>query len=702
MDAIKSSIQEPINSEQDDQEAKNFDDQNIHSQHSCKSYRMNQSNQPNQQQGQINGINTANSIKSNKDDNCLNQDKDNDESFSSQSKRGFNITLILTGLCAIYILQDIFTRNAFADGASKSFIISIQKWSINTEFFYTLSTIISDSSFVITGLMIACVVIWGQNRIYTFNYIIIFAFTSGLFNLLKLIYNDPRPYMVYDQIQGKECSAEYGNPSGHAMLNLFAAIYGISSLGNQFHKKYWWACIIYGIFLVWVGFTRIILGVHGVNQVLLGWTYALFIFLIFRIILFKQVNRFIIKLAVLPKKKVKKYVFFCLALYVLVNGIFIGAFEGVKQTYQTENDNWNNNIKAACDTNDIGSISNKYLYNKCFIDGGVFGVSFGFLFGIIFTQGNIENCNQYGQFQSQITYLMVIKRLFLIAIAPGSIFGTFQLIFHFISADATYSRYFFQINIIGFICAFLVIYLSPKLLHRFQLDIKGDFLKIDSDLHSYSTKKSSYPVDQKRIIHFNANIDFQSSSPMKNHNTISQKHLSVIECQIMDADPNNISQNQITEDNSYKNYIQNYPSPNKNQIQNEKPNKCQSKEHFQHVNQTPSSNHHSNHPTNSTYNSNYNYEGTLNKSIKNGEYHDDSSIQDQDRTQFNSQEYNLQNQLIENSDLTQQQLEKSQESQQVRQVDINDSLDEQIRATFIKDLYHFKNDVIIYSKQDDE
>ncbi|KAL4460969.1 hypothetical protein ABPG74_016441 [Tetrahymena malaccensis] len=679
MDANKSSIQEPINSE------------------------MNKVNQANQQQGQNNGINTVNSIKTSKDDNGVNQNmEDNDESFSNQSKRGFNITLILTCLCAIYIIQDIFTRKLFADGASQSFIISIQKWSINTEFLYTLSTIISDSSFVITGLMIACVVIWGQNRIYTFNYIIIFAFTAALFNLLKLIYNDPRPYMVYDQIQGKECSAEYGNPSGHAMLNFFAAIYGISCLGNQFHKKYWWACIIYGIFLIWVGFTRIHLGVHGVNQVLLGWIYALFIFLIFRIILFKQVNRFIVKLAVLPKKKVKKYSFFCLALYVLVIGIFIGAFEGVKSTYQEQNDNWNGRIEKACDTNDIESISNKYLYNKCFIDGGIFGISFGFLLGIIFTQGSIENCNIYGQFQSQISYIMVIKRLFLIAIAPGSIFGTFLLIFHFVSADATYSRFFFQLNIIGFICGFLVIYLSPKLLHRFQLDIKGDFMKIDSDLHSYSTEKSSYPIDQKRIIHFNANIDFQSSSPMRNHNTIPQTHLSVIECQIMDADPNNLSQNQITQDNSYKNYIQNYPSSNKNQIQYQKSNKCQSKEHFQHENLTPQSHHHSNHPTNSTYISNYNYEGTLNKSIKNSEYHDNSNIQDQDRTQSNNEANNLQNQLIENSNLTEEQLEKSQESQQIGLVDINDSLNQQITAAFIKDLYHFKNDVIVYNKQEDE
>lgn len=71
---------------------------------------------------------------------------------------------------------------------------------------------------------------------------------------------------------------------------------------------------------------------------------------------------------------------------------------GVKDTYEYSNDEWNHIIKKVCDSEDIDNISNKYLYNKCFIDAGIFGAAFGFLLGIICTQGSIENCHKYGNF----------------------------------------------------------------------------------------------------------------------------------------------------------------------------------------------------------------------------------------------------------------------------------------------------------------
>ena len=36
--------------------------------------------------------------------------------------------------------------------------------------------------------------------------------------LLKMIYHDPRPFWVEDDIQALACSSSYGNPSGHAIM----------------------------------------------------------------------------------------------------------------------------------------------------------------------------------------------------------------------------------------------------------------------------------------------------------------------------------------------------------------------------------------------------------------------------------------------------------------------------------------------------
>lgn len=56
-------------------------------------------------------------------------------------------------------------------------------------------------------------------------------------SLLKLFYNDPRPYFIYTDLKGYGCDAEYGNPSGHAMVGIMIYYLVIDSLiGKKFTK----------------------------------------------------------------------------------------------------------------------------------------------------------------------------------------------------------------------------------------------------------------------------------------------------------------------------------------------------------------------------------------------------------------------------------------------------------------------------------
>lgn len=130
---------------------------------------------------------------------------------------------------------------------------------------YTVSKIVSDSSFIVTGILILLVLSIGRNRLYAINFIICAFFTASIMSVFKLLYNDPRPYMQFPAVTPHECSAEYGNPSGHAMLNTFVALYGVSVLSPYALSRHKLACVIYGIFLFWVGFTRLHLGMHGIN-----------------------------------------------------------------------------------------------------------------------------------------------------------------------------------------------------------------------------------------------------------------------------------------------------------------------------------------------------------------------------------------------------------------------------------------------------
>lgn len=129
---------------------------------------------------------------------------------------------------------------------------------------------------------------------------------------LKILYRNPRPYMVDSALHAFECSKSFGNPSGHSTLSaciyitVFLLVFherdivnhGPRNLGEpllggsyqrkpQVNKYLQWAKYVLGLMLtatiiLSVGFSRVGLGVHSMNQVLYGWSYgawvALFLF----------------------------------------------------------------------------------------------------------------------------------------------------------------------------------------------------------------------------------------------------------------------------------------------------------------------------------------------------------------------------------------------------------------------------------------
>lgn len=71
----------------------------------------------------------------------------------------------------------------------------------------------------------------------------------------------------------------------------------------SFPKKHKVFCGVYGIYLFLVGFSRIHLGMHGVNQVILGWVYAIVLFCLFRFVFFSEFIEAMRKLSRIPQEK---------------------------------------------------------------------------------------------------------------------------------------------------------------------------------------------------------------------------------------------------------------------------------------------------------------------------------------------------------------------------------------------------------------
>ena len=105
-------------------------------------------------------------------------------------------------------------------------------------------------------------------------------------NLLKLIYNDPRPFWVSDKVSPFKCSVQYGNPSGHTMIGFMMLLMpwldynsnyrnGETLLGKLVTKV--GILISFLVLGGLVAYSRLYLGVHSLDQVLLGFLLSLWL-----------------------------------------------------------------------------------------------------------------------------------------------------------------------------------------------------------------------------------------------------------------------------------------------------------------------------------------------------------------------------------------------------------------------------------------
>lgn len=99
---------------------------------------------------------------------------------------------------------------------------------------------------------------------------------SGFSNgFLKMIFKSPRPYWVSDRITAGVEHNSFGLPSGHAMNS--ASIWGWTAHESGRTWVKWVAAVL--VFLI--GFSRIMLGVHFISDVLLGWLVGLLLIWLF-------------------------------------------------------------------------------------------------------------------------------------------------------------------------------------------------------------------------------------------------------------------------------------------------------------------------------------------------------------------------------------------------------------------------------------
>ena len=134
----------------------------------------------------------------------------------------------------------------------------------------------------------AFVILWATNKntkygnaSYESNYLI-FALVSAtqMSYILKPTFHMSRPYFdnitLGDTIM-KDCSAEFGNPSGHSLLagqTPLTVLWYYEQAYAKFFKKHRYIKILLelftGLFISGVGYSRVYTGRHSFDQVLTG------------------------------------------------------------------------------------------------------------------------------------------------------------------------------------------------------------------------------------------------------------------------------------------------------------------------------------------------------------------------------------------------------------------------------------------------
>ena len=200
------------------------------------------------------------------------------------SNKILNIIIIL--FLPIIIVAEIFFRNPLFN---KSLTIeeNIQKYmggsdSIGIKFFKYFSDI---GGIYFMGVCYIIVFIF-FTIIDTFVYGFGIIFAVYLHAVMKIWYANSRPYLEKEVLYQGVCDGGYGNPSGHSIIALYGYLTFLSYIlkNKNIRNKIILKIIFIIIFIVWIlliPFSRIVLGVHGLNQVIYGSLLGIWLFLFF-------------------------------------------------------------------------------------------------------------------------------------------------------------------------------------------------------------------------------------------------------------------------------------------------------------------------------------------------------------------------------------------------------------------------------------
>jgi membrane-associated phospholipid phosphatase len=114
-------------------------------------------------------------------------------------------------------------------------------------------------------LLLMPAIYWCWDTALGFRVSLIMVISYGINDLLKVLWHSPRPYWVSNEVEAWGRESSFSLPSGHAQISM--AFLGRIACHFE-EKRAFWAALLLSLI---IGVSRIYLGVHFLQDVIVGW-----------------------------------------------------------------------------------------------------------------------------------------------------------------------------------------------------------------------------------------------------------------------------------------------------------------------------------------------------------------------------------------------------------------------------------------------
>lgn len=248
-----------------------------------------------------------------------------------------------------------------------------------------------------------------RRKITVVVFLLFFMSNIYLLTILKVLFMDPRPFMYslkVQQLQWK-CPAEYGNPSGHSFLvfQFYACL--VFDLISRVNKNIWLMAVPCTM-AVLIPQSRMYLGAHSSNQVILGLVLGLCMQVLYRYSLQRKIYDLINSLVV---RKSLETLLLLIAANISLNIIALWVYERqIKYPFPLQ---YLNFMEISCP--EVGSVTRTQFLIHNFSSSSMINIVFGMLFGVFCSRGESYRY-LYGQWHYRNPQNKWSSRLFRIAL----------------------------------------------------------------------------------------------------------------------------------------------------------------------------------------------------------------------------------------------------------------------------------------------